>query len=33
MVNAKRRWENTESKFGISSVRLYNGYDLDSKGN
>ena len=33
MVNAKRRWENTESKFGMSSNRLYTWYDLDSRGN
>ena len=33
MVNAKQWWKNTESKFGISSDRLYTGYDLDSRGN
>ena len=33
MVNAKQWWENTESKFGISSDILYAGYDLEGRGN
>ena len=33
MVNAKQWWENTESKFGISSDILYDGYELQGRRN
>ncbi len=33
MVNSKQWWENTEPKFGISSDILYDGYELEGRGN
>jgi len=33
MVNAKQWWEDTESKYGIPSEILYDGYELEGRGN